>query len=41
MQANLIQCTNLGMVRDKSISQLNPEQAEFAYDNRNIRITVN
>lgn len=41
MQANLIQCNNLGMSRDKAISQLNTEQAEFAYDNRNIRITVN
>lgn len=41
MQANLIDCTNLGMVRDTAISKVSGDKAEFAYDNRNIRITVN
>lgn len=41
MQANLIDCTNLGMVRDTAISKISGDKAEFAYDNRNIRITVN
>jgi hypothetical protein len=40
-KAELIQCGNIGMVRDKSISKLNGEQQEFAYDNHNIRITCN
>jgi hypothetical protein len=39
-EANLIECSNLGMTRDKSISKLNGEQYEFAYDNHNIRITT-
>lgn len=40
-KANLIQCTNLGMTRDKTISKLTVDNAEFAYENHNIRIHVN
>lgn len=40
-KAEIIQCGNIGMIRDKAISKLNGEQQEFAFDNHNIRITVN
>ena len=40
-KAELIQCGNIGMVRDKATSQLNAQTQDFAWDNHNIRITVN
>ena len=37
---NIVQCTNMGMVRDKDITTISPDSQEFAYENHNIRITA-
>lgn len=39
-QANLLQCTNIGMSRDKIISKAQAEAQELAYENHNVRITA-
>lgn len=41
MKSDLIDCTNLGMVRDTAISKVSGDKAEFVFDNHNIRITPN
>lgn len=40
MQKRIVTCVNQGMSRDISISQLNEKEANYAFENHNIRITA-
>lgn len=40
MQKQIITCVNQGMTRDVGISQLSEKQANYAFENHNIRITA-